>query len=62
MLSDGKICSFSLSLKSETVPFCGALQVALVVKNPLVNAGDIRGMGSIPELRRSSGIWNGMPL
>ena len=56
MLSDGKICSFSLSLKSETVPFCGALQVALVVKNPLVNAGDIRGMGSIPELRRSSGI------
>ena len=26
----------------------GAFQVALVVKNPLANAGDIRDMGSIP--------------
>ena len=62
MLSDGKIYSFSLSLKSETVPFCGALQVALVVKNPLVIAEDTRDVGSIPELRRSSGIGNGTPL
>ena len=28
----------------------GASQVALVVKNPPANAGDIRDMGSIPEL------------
>ena len=28
-------------------------QVVLVVKNPLANAGDIRHVGSIPELGRS---------
>ena len=32
-----------------------ASQVALVVKNPLANSGDIRDMGSIPELGRSPG-------
>ena len=31
----------------------GASQVALVVKNPPANAGDIRDMGSIPQLGRS---------
>ena len=31
----------------------GASQVALVVKNPPANAGDIRGVGSIPGLGRS---------
>ena len=31
----------------------GGPQVALVVKNPAVNAGDIRGVGSIPGSGRS---------
>ena len=31
----------------------GASQVMLVVKNPPVNAGDIRDVGSIPGLGRS---------
>ena len=39
----------SLSLSSAL----GASQVALVVKNPPANAGDIRDSGSIPELGRS---------
>ena len=34
---------------------CPALQVGLVVKNPLASAGDIRDMGSIPGLGRSPG-------
>ena len=33
----------------------GACQVALVVKNPPANAGDISDGGSIPGLGRSSG-------
>ena len=37
-------------------------QVALVVKNPPANAGDIRDSGSIPGLRRSPGGGNGNPL
>ena len=32
-----------------------ASQVALVVKNPPANAGDIRDAGSIPMLERSLG-------
>ena len=36
--------------------------VALVVKNPPANAGDIRGMGSIPGSERSPGGGNGNPL
>jgi len=32
-----------------------------VVKNLPANAGDIRDMGSIPELRRSPGVGNGNP-
>ena len=35
-----------------------ASQVALVVKNPPANAGDIRDMGSTP----GSGRWHGNPL
>ena len=34
-------------------------QVALVVKNPLANAGDLRDAGSIPRLGRSPGEGNG---
>ena len=39
-----------------------ASQGVLVVKNPRVNAGDIRDMGSIPGLGRSPGEGNGKPL
>ena len=39
-----------------------ASQVALVVKNPSANAGDIRDVGSIPVLGRSPGEGNGNPL
>ena len=37
-------------------------QVALVVKNLPVNAGDIRDLGSIPGLERSPGGGHGNPL
>ena len=40
----------------------GASQVALVVKNPTVNARDARDKGSIPELGRSPGEGNGNSL
>ena len=33
--------------------------MALVVKNPLANARDVRDTGSIPGSRRSSGEGNG---
>ena len=36
--------------------------MALVVKNPPANAGDLRDSGSIPELGRSPGRGNGNPL
>ena len=37
-------------------------QVALVVKNIPVNAGDVRETGSIPRLGRSCGGRHGNPL
>ena len=36
-------------------------QVALVIKNPPVNAGDIRDMGSTPGSGRSPGGGHGNP-
>ena len=39
-----------------------ASQVVLVVKNLLANAGDLRYVGLIPGLGRSSGEGNGNPL
>ena len=39
-----------------------AFQVVLVVKNLPANAGDVRGMGSIPGLGRSPGGGNGNPF
>ena len=36
--------------------------MALVVKNPPADAGDIRDTGSIPGLGRSPGERNGNPL
>ena len=40
----------------------GASQVALVVKNPPTNAGDIREASSFPGSERSPGEGNGNPL
>ena len=40
----------------------GASQVALVVKNPPACVGDMRDMGLIPGVGRSSGGRNGSPL
>ena len=40
----------------------GASQVALVVKNPSANAGDIRNAGLIPGLGRSPGGGHGNML
>ena len=40
----------------------GASQVALEVKNPPVNAGDIKDYGLIPESGRSSGEGHGNPF
>ena len=39
-----------------------ASQVVLVIKNPLANAGEIRGASSVPESGRSSGEGHGNPL
>ena len=39
-----------------------ASQVALVVKNPPANAGDLRVLGSIPRSGRFPGGGNGNPL
>jgi len=36
--------------------------VALVVKNPSVDAGDLKGRGFYPWLGRSLGTGNGNPL
>ena len=36
--------------------------MALVVKKPLANEGDLRDMGSIPGLGRSPGGGHGNPL
>ena len=54
-------------LKAEIKLIClflcfRASQVALVVKNPPANAGDIRDMGLIPGLGRCLGEGNGNPL
>ena len=46
---------------SRFVRFWGSL-VALVVKNPLADAGDLRDMGSIPGSGRSLGGGNDNPL
>ena len=52
-----KIASFG-----PTKGDCGAYQLALVVKNPPANAGDIRGMGSIPGSGRSPRGGHGNPI
>ena len=64
---DGFINSVDMSLSKhwELVmvrEYYRASQVALVVKNPPANAGDTRGMNSIPGSGRSSEVGNGNPL
>ena len=44
------------------LPFSGASQMALVVKNPSASAGDIRDSGLIPRWRISPGGGHGNPL
>ena len=39
----------------QAIHLCGTSQVALMVKNLLANAGDIRDMALIPGLGRSPG-------
>ena len=51
----GKFCCVLLECR-------GASQVALVVKNPPANAGDMRGGGSISGLGRSPGGGHGSLL
>ena len=50
-----------ICIKFPFIPFW-ASQVAPVVKNTLVNAGDIRDVGLIPGLGRSLGGGHGNPL
>ena len=52
----------SCSSQSGDSGWHGTSQVALVVKNPPVNAGDISDGGSIPGLGRSPGGEQGNPL
>ena len=52
----------SLPVSGKTRVALWIPQVALVVKNPSTNAGDVRDMGSNPELGRSPGGRHGHPL
>ena len=49
-----------LSVRNKENP--GTCQVALVVKNPPANAGDVRDLGSIPGSGRPPGEGHGNPL
>ena len=44
---------------SQRIQIARASQVALVVKNPHANVGDIKDMGSVPGLGRSPGEGHG---
>ena len=44
---------------SQRIQIARASQVALVVKNPHANVGDIKDMGSAPGLGRSPGEGHG---
>ena len=59
-----QMCAVYLDAEDSLVWFgpSSGLQVALVVKNPPANAGDKRGMDSIPELGRSLGEKHDNPL
>ena len=49
-------------VQTKSFKYLRASQVALVVKNPLGNAGDGRDADSIPGLGRPPGGGNGNPL
>ena len=51
------VCSFA-----QSCPTLWDFQVALVVKNLPANAGDVRDVGSVPQLGRSPEEGNGFPL
>ena len=61
-------CLKDLSFSPELDCYCftygnpWASQVALVVKNPPANEGDVRDVGSVPGLQRSPGGGHGNPL
>ena len=50
-----------LTLSLSVIKY-GTSQMALVLKNPLVSAGNIRDMGSIPGSGRSTRGGHGNPL
>ena len=50
------------SILAWRIPWIEASQVALVVKNPPANAGDIRDGGSVPVLGRRPGEGHDNPL
>ena len=50
------VCGFKACM------YLRASQVALVVRNPLANAGEIREVGLIPGSGRSHEVGNGIPL
>ena len=51
-----------MKLKKEMKTYSENSQVVLMVKNPPINAGDLRDIGSIPGLGRSPGKGNSNPL
>ena len=60
-----KLCrspNLKLNISFSVINKLGASQVALVVKNPPSNAGDVRDEGSIPGLGRCPVIGNGNSL
>ena len=54
-----KVCGHTIT---ATLLGKADLQVALVVKSLPANAGDVRGVGSIPRWGRSLGGGHGNPL
>ena len=58
--SEGKSSSY-LFLNPRELAYARASQVALMVKNPPTNAGDIKDVDSIPALERSLGGGNSNP-
>ena len=52
------------AVKRKLCSIPGTSQGAIVVKNPLANAGDLRDMGFIPSLERcpGGGKWQPTPI
>ena len=63
ILGIGDIKKKSIPVKlSIYISLSSASQVALVIKSPSANAGDVRDVGSVSGLGRSPGGGNGNPL